>query len=320
MGDEGAKAPLVGPQTLLDLPALDGGRQHVGDGLQEVDIVGGKDPMPRRVRPEDTEGARLTADDDAQPADHPVLEQQRRRGEARLRRQVVDDDRGVGAEGVAGRRRQVGADHRLPDIAVPPAETGPQEQRLAVGLQLEDFAEVDIEGGGDRPHRGVDQGVEIVLLQRPLPELGHHRLLAHPRLDLRLRRVALGDVDDQPEQADRQAGAIAHDAPGDGQPADGAVGPDEPELGPQVGSVVPGRCQALAHRFAIVRMDQGEDGLAGDTVGAGGATEELVELRRPGDDVIGDRPVPGAHAGHRRSRSGRQWLNRRQPRGRSAGG
>jgi len=72
--EEGLKYLVLLPLCDLHLVALDGQREDVRDGLEEIDIVGAEGPWLRRVHAERAPWPGSTADDHAHRAQDPVLE------------------------------------------------------------------------------------------------------------------------------------------------------------------------------------------------------------------------------------------------------
>src|SRR2546426_10089135 len=106
-GDLGAHCPyrIYTPamrcQGLLAPLAPYGLRQHMGDSLEEVHIIGGEATPSRRVDPQDTKRVRGTLDSHTHAADHSMVVEQGGTAKARHRAQVVNDDWRTGAQDVA---------------------------------------------------------------------------------------------------------------------------------------------------------------------------------------------------------------------------
>ncbi len=111
-------------QRLLGLFLLDCLSQHVGDGLDKIDVVLGKVPPLVRVGAQNAKGACLPCDDHANAADDMVLVQQGRATKARFRAQILHDNRFVGQQGKAGLRIRFRADRLVSDQPFMPAHAG----------------------------------------------------------------------------------------------------------------------------------------------------------------------------------------------------
>ena len=150
----------------------------------------------RGRRAEDAQGAVgavAALDQDAHAADDPVVAQQGRDGEPRLGAEVLDDDRLVGLEGEAGQRGGPDPDGRVVLGVRAPPHAGPRAERRAVGGQLHDPAELDLQVPRGQGHGLVQQRGQVDARQGPLPQRGHDRLLPRPLAHLLLGPDALGD-------------------------------------------------------------------------------------------------------------------------------
>jgi hypothetical protein len=181
------------PRGLKSL-APDRRRQHIGDRLQEVLIVGGERAPPGGMGAQDTIGPVAIVDNHVHPADHAVVDQQRRRGKAGFDAQIFDHHRPIHQQRVAGLRVGASADRGVPDQARFPAHPRAQQQRRAVRQQLQHLAVLHVERARDQGDGFVQQGGEVNARERPQAKLGARGLLERPRGQLRLGAPALGDL------------------------------------------------------------------------------------------------------------------------------
>jgi hypothetical protein len=157
----------------LDQPRLvDRERQDGGVTLQELDVVLREHARLAAVGLEHAEDMLLALDDDVDRALDAMLAQQLGDPEALLPVQVVGDHRLAGLQGIARGRGQVGADPRLADHALAPADSGANQKRLFLGQVLEHFDEPDLEAARRLLGGVVEQPVEIRALGSPLAEIG----------------------------------------------------------------------------------------------------------------------------------------------------
>ena len=197
---------LIGPQQvplalLLLVPlAIDGQRQHVGHGLEEIGIILGELTLPGGVTRQNPVRPARAGDDHAHPADHPLVAQKRGPAEPRVGAEVVDDHRIAGEEGATrgriGRRTERGMAHE----SLPPPRARPQQQRHTIGEEFQDVAVLRLEVPGDESGGPVHEDSQFEPGERALAQLGHGRLLAHAGLEhlfgvLLIRDVAV-DLED----------------------------------------------------------------------------------------------------------------------------
>jgi hypothetical protein len=144
--------------------------------------------------PRTPQGGLAPADDDAEPADHPVLAQQLRRREARVGTQVLEHD-GIGR--VQRRARVlvgIGAEGRVPDDAFTPADAGAEEQAVAVRQELEDRGVLHAEGGRHAADELVHELVRLQAAERQQAEIGDSGLLRGSLLERLLTTLVLRGV------------------------------------------------------------------------------------------------------------------------------
>ena len=101
-------------QPVLVAAPLDRRGKNVGHRLQEVDVVVGEHAVLGGVRAEHAEWMPGTADDDCQAAHHAVVDEQRRRAELSLCREIVEHHRSDGRERVATLRAEPALTVALP--------------------------------------------------------------------------------------------------------------------------------------------------------------------------------------------------------------
>ena len=165
--------------------------EDVRDGLQEVEVafveralaaaVGGQHAECRVGAPDQHIGAR----------DHPVLAQ-RTGAEVVVVRHVVDQDRTARVARVAvGPAERIHLEARA-DEAVVPAAARP-DVHDALAEVLHDRHQLDVQCLRHRGDGGLEQGPEVVALQRGLAEARHRRLLGQAPRELGGRRAAIAD-------------------------------------------------------------------------------------------------------------------------------
>lgn len=240
----------------------------MGDGLQEVEVLAREVPRRAAVRSEETEGKAALADQDVRAGHDAGVAQ--RRAAHRMRWEVVDDDGfGVVLARVVGpeaRDLELRADEALGE---PDRRTG---AHLPVAEVLERVGEVDAEGLPHEPAGGVEQRVELAVLQREVAEPGDRGLLGEALRELGLSEAPRGDVARRALDLRHAPGAVAHPAAGALDPHVGAVAAPDP---------VVDRDHAPGGRGAAELGDQ-ERGVVGMDEVEGGAPDQL--LRRPGAD------------------------------------
>ena len=117
-------------------------------------------------------------DDDIDDRDDAVRGIKRRRIEACVLLQIVDDGWLPGGEGASLRRTHIGARHHVADHAVLPAITGDDEQVVLLGAVAAHFAERDTETFGAGPDCLGEDLRQIPLAQCEAAEPGDGGLLA----------------------------------------------------------------------------------------------------------------------------------------------
>jgi hypothetical protein len=177
--------------------------------------------------PRTPNGLSRPRDDDAHAADDALLVQERRAVEPGLGAQVTDDHRAIAVQDVAGLRVESGPDRRAADQPLAPTDPGAESEGLAVGLQLEDFAELDVETRGEPRGRLVHQAVEVDPHQGPLAQLGDGGALPRVRLELFLGPPTVVDVGAGAKPLDDAAVRVGQGEPAGQEPAKGAVRPPE---------------------------------------------------------------------------------------------
>ena len=178
---------------LLDEMALDRAGDDVGDGAQEVDLVGPELPRGAAVRAEHPP-RRVAGGDRDRDARHHARGRERR-GQDEVRRLLL-----VGADGprlaerVADLRLGTRGDERAPHLSVGPAVARREAQCGVMGRDLPHGAQIGAERLGDRRRGPVHHLLEILLLERVAAQRGDGRLLARVALDRLLRRPLGRDV------------------------------------------------------------------------------------------------------------------------------
>lgn len=144
-GKQQPKSPFPLLQFLLGSTACNGRTQDIGHGLHEIGVVLREGALLPGVGAQDAKRLRCVPDDDTEPADHVVLQQQRRPVEAGLGAQVVDDDGLLRPQGVARLGIEIGPDFGMPHVAALPADARPKQQSAFLRQQLQHFAVVHVE-------------------------------------------------------------------------------------------------------------------------------------------------------------------------------
>jgi hypothetical protein len=185
VGQLGGQLVAEPGQLRLLAAAGDGGGQHVGHRVEEVDVGGGERPPLPGVGAEQAVGPAAAPHRHADAADHAVGVQEVGRREAPLGGQVGDQHRLVGEQGRLGRPGR-GPQHPAARGRRPPADPLAQAERLAVVAQFHHAAVVDGQGGGHLGGGPAQQRGGVLAGQGPPAQLGHHLLLAGPRVRLGL--------------------------------------------------------------------------------------------------------------------------------------
>ena len=237
--------------------ALDGGREDVRDRLHERDVVRREIVDRGVVRPEDAPRVVARSDDGADAAADVVVREEVGAAEPRLGGEVGDNDGFVDRQGVRGLRVVLDRRHRRrPDDTVVPPDALPEQQLLAVGVELQHLAVVDVERLRDQVGRLRQQPVEVAVPERALAEVRDHRLLADPRTQLTLAFEPLGDVPDDATPTGRLA--VVRDRSEAALGRDGLpVAPQEVEFDP--GVVALARGDLRRHRLRPWRHLVGVD-------------------------------------------------------------
>ena len=229
-------------QPFLRAPALDGHPEHVGDRLEEVDLVWTEHPPLPTMGAQGAVRAFPGGDDHAHRAHDLFAEQPRQRSEARLGRRVLDDHRAVAEDGVSG----LGATalhRRSPHDPFLPADARAQEELVAAREHLRDVAVIDAESPGHPHDRAVQHLLQRRAAQGVLPQLGGFRLQASQPADLVLRPLPLGDVTRRGEDSDHPSPAV---------PVDRGVVQDRVR-GVRRGGEAPGRSRARSPSWNTCR-------------------------------------------------------------------
>ncbi|HLK44023.1 MAG TPA: hypothetical protein VKV34_11830, partial [Thermoleophilia bacterium] len=210
------------PQIVLRAMALDGRGEHGRETGHEADVIVVEMAFRRGVRAQRAVRQVALADEDGDAGNDACRLEQRVLREARVRREIVDDDRAAGGDrvprlGVRGVGRRVGTDHLLR-----PTFGGAQDKRTSPRQELEHRGVVHLQGLGDdvdglghhRFHAKVGEGVAS--------ELGHRGLLRRRVSRRLLVETAFGDV--PPDPLERHHATVHFEgADGKTQPYDGSV-------------------------------------------------------------------------------------------------
>ncbi len=152
-----AEVLFAAAQRFFHPRALERGREHVGERLHEQHIGPAELARLGAIGSEHSPGTLATLYDDTDAADDVVRLEMWRDGEADVGGKIGDDDGTGGLERVAGERARLGRDQGVPHAALVPTFAGTYQQAAMRGLQLEDFAELDVETAGDELRRGIEQ-------------------------------------------------------------------------------------------------------------------------------------------------------------------
>src|SRR5437867_4853326 len=144
-------------QCFLDPCALERGREHVRERLDEQHVGAAELPRLRVVGAEHTPGPVAALHDHANAAHDVVCFEVGRDGESDFGGEILDDQWSGGIERVARQRAAVGRDQRSPDRALAPSLAGAQQQAAVLRPKLENLAELDVEPAGQKLGRGVEQ-------------------------------------------------------------------------------------------------------------------------------------------------------------------
>jgi hypothetical protein len=194
LGDALLELGALGRQRLRHRLAVDGGRQHMCNRLQEIHVFRGEAAVRLREGPEQAPGLAVgRADDDAHAADDAVVGEQPGSAQNAVGREVFDDERCRGSQRVAEERSGIGVDDRPAARRRPPSDAGAILQLPAIREDLEDHAEGVSERHRHGRDRVIHQRPQIVAEQGLAPQPGHRLLLARARADRFLRPLALGD-------------------------------------------------------------------------------------------------------------------------------
>ena len=115
-------------QCFLDPRALERGREHVRERLDEQDVGSAELPQLRAVRAEHAPRTFAALHDDAHAAGDVVRFEMRRNAEPDFGGEILNDQRSGGIQRVACQRAAVGRDQRAPDRALAPSHTRAQQQ------------------------------------------------------------------------------------------------------------------------------------------------------------------------------------------------
>ena len=185
---------LASVQRVFGLLAFNGGRQDIGDGLQEVDVVFGKVPTVFGAGVQDPEGALATFNDNTHAADNAVLAHEIIRRKAGFGMDVRHQHRLIPLEGVAGLGALARFDDGLSDQILKPRQSGPHGQHVYPGIEFKHLAVLDLQDPGCGADRFVEKIVYIRSGQGALPQPCHRFLFESPYPQLLFRVPALGDV------------------------------------------------------------------------------------------------------------------------------
>jgi len=176
--EERGGARLALAQLPLDRLAADRVPEDVADREHEVGVVDGEVRHLPGVGAEHAPGRILGTDAHAHAADHAVVAQQRRTGEARLHAQVAADDRPGAAQRIAALGLDIGGDHGRPDQTRSPADAGEQPQLAPPGHQAQHLHQGDFQRRRDHLHGPLAERLRRLAGQRRAAEGGDGSLLA----------------------------------------------------------------------------------------------------------------------------------------------
>lgn len=188
------RAMRVAGERESRLLAEDRRRQHAGERLETLDLGGDARPRPRGVRDEDPDGTLASGDRYTDATHRAVLQKERDRREARLGAEIVGEH-GAVLQHVASLRERLQRDRRLPDEPRLPPRAAPQEERLAVGVQLEDGGELEAEHFGNERDGTFHEVVRSGAAEGELPEARDRFVAACVRVE---RHAALELAATQP--------------------------------------------------------------------------------------------------------------------------
>src|SRR6266487_1723322 len=148
---------LAAAERLFHSRALERRREHVGERLHEQHIGAAELALLSAIGAEHPPGTFATLHDDTDAADDAVRLEMWRGGDSDVAGKIGDDDGTGGLERVAGEGPSLGREQGLPHAALVPAFAGTYQQAAMRGLQLENFAELDVETAGDEFRRRGEQ-------------------------------------------------------------------------------------------------------------------------------------------------------------------
>ena len=178
----------------LDVGAVDGGGQDVGERLHEAGVLLAEESPLLRQRHQCAERFAQRVDDDRDRTHDLVLTQMVRDLEAGLGGQIVDDDRTPGEQREPRQRTATDGQDEAADDARAPAGAGAGAQLLPVRQQLIDPGVLGSKSTPDLTRRPLEQRRHALTLKRPQPQRRDRRLLGDPALQLPPRSPPLGDV------------------------------------------------------------------------------------------------------------------------------
>ena len=275
-------------EPFLRAPTLDGHAEHVGDPLEEVDLVPSERPLTPAMNAQGAVGAVRGGDDHAHRAHDLFTEEPRQRGEACFRRRVLDDHRAVAEDGVSG----LGAaalHRRSPHDPFLPADARSQEELIASREHLRDVAVVDAESPGYPRDRAVQHLRHWRAAQSVLPQLGGVRLQASQPPDLVLRPLALGDVLDRADSPHRATVRVELDLRPLPHPFQLAANDDA--VLDIIRASAQGAGPRLANALPVLGVHRIEEGLVGQGR-AVGDSEDAKHFIGPGESIAGDVQMP----------------------------
>ncbi len=181
-------------QGLLGVLALDRLRQHVGDGLQKIYLVLLEGAWSGGVDRQHAERAVASGDHHARPTDGLHLGMGNRRADRARRAEILDHPRLAGEERLAG--LVLGGDRNgsLADQIIRPAAALTQQERIAIGENLEVRRVLRLEGLAQQRGRPPHEQIELPAGEGMEAEFRHRRLLARLQPQRLLRLLERGDV------------------------------------------------------------------------------------------------------------------------------